>query len=371
METYNPSQVTDSETTSTPVAVNGSVPIAGQPTVANPQQPAFDQAAYQQWYYAQYYNQLAQYYAAQKAQSSISGAIPGIEQHNCRSLYIGNLHDKVSEPLLFDIFAAIGPVESCKLIKDKTSGSSAGYGFIDYYDHHTAAIALQQFSGRYLYGLEIKVNWAFASGQKEDTTGHYHIFVGDLSPDIEDKALFNAFSAFGTISDARIMWDQATGRSRGYGFVAFRRREDAQRALQEMNGEWLGNRPIRCNWANQKGTGIDEPAHVSGLDYAQVVKEGLISNTTVYIGNITQEVSEHAIRTLFNDYGILEEVKISPEKGFGFVRYQTHEAAARGIVGCHGRTVCGRVIKCSWGKDRGIVLPTSSQQPDYSFTRRL
>lgn len=49
------------------------------------------------------------------------------------------------------------------------------------------------------------------------------------------------------------MWDTATNRSRGYGFVAFRRKDEAQRALTEMNGELLGSRPIRCNWANQKG----------------------------------------------------------------------------------------------------------------------
>jgi RNA recognition motif-containing protein len=49
------------------------------------------------------------------------------------------------------------------------------------------------------------------------------------------------------------MWDTATNRSRGYGFVAFKRKDDAQRALTEMNGELLGSRPIRCNWANQKG----------------------------------------------------------------------------------------------------------------------
>ncbi len=49
------------------------------------------------------------------------------------------------------------------------------------------------------------------------------------------------------------MWDMKTGRSRGYGFVAFRERPDAEKALSSMDGEWLGSRAIRCNWANQKG----------------------------------------------------------------------------------------------------------------------
>ena len=60
---------------------------------------------------------------------------------------------------------------------------------------------------------------------------------------------------YGIISEARVMWDQSTGKSRGFGFVAFRERADAEQAIATMNGEWLGSRAIRCNWANQKNTG--------------------------------------------------------------------------------------------------------------------
>ena len=87
----------------------------------------------------------------------------------------------------------------------------------------------------------------------QDTSNHFHIFVGDLSNEVNDEVLLQAFSAFGSVSEARVMWDMKTGRSRGYGFVAFRDRGDAEKALSSMDGEWLGSRAIRCNWANQKG----------------------------------------------------------------------------------------------------------------------
>ncbi len=48
------------------------------------------------------------------------------------------------------------------------------------------------------------------------------------------------------------MWDSTSGKSRGYGFVAFRDRSDADQCIETMNGRLLGNRAIRCNWANQK-----------------------------------------------------------------------------------------------------------------------
>jgi RNA recognition motif-containing protein len=49
------------------------------------------------------------------------------------------------------------------------------------------------------------------------------------------------------------MWDPVSGKSRGFGFAAFRDKTDAEQAIATMNGEWLGTRAIRCNWATQKG----------------------------------------------------------------------------------------------------------------------
>lgn len=171
------------------------------------------------------------------------------------------------------------------------------------------------------------------------------------------------------------MWDQNTGRSRGYGFVAYRKKEDAQKALTEMNGEWLGNRAIRCNWANQKvGIGLPEelqriiapmpmpmpapsmptysiPAPSNGLDYQTVLAQSPPTNTTVYVGNVTGEITETSMRVMFGEYGLVEEVKLQADKGFAFIRYQTHEQAARAICGIHGRLVGSRPMKLSWGKD--------------------
>jgi len=350
---------------------NGGQPAPTTPTGPPPTEPPYDPAflqyyydpAYYQYYYPQYYQHYSHY-----QQLSATQAPPLQNGLPCRSLYVGNLSDKITEGLLYEIFSSVGPVESCKICKDKTSGISAGYGFVDYYNPQIAAVALEQFNGRQIYGSEIKVNWASnASGQKEDTTGHFHIFVGDLSPEIDDKALFNAFSAFGSISDARrVMWDpNKPGHTRGYGFVAYRKKEDAQRALTEMNGEWLGGRAIRCNWANQKGEKIDDQIsnfgkalqQTNGMEYAAVLTQASLNNTTVYVGNVNQDITQIHLQNSFNEYGAIEEIKLQPEKGFAFVRYQTHESAARAICGVHLKVVAGRTLKCSWGREKEALPP--------------
>lgn len=71
---------------------------------------------------------------------------------------------------------------------------------------------------------ELRVNWAFQKEQTEDTSAHFHIFVGDLSAEINDFSLRQAFDAYSECSDARVLWDHLTGRSKGYGFVSFRYR---------------------------------------------------------------------------------------------------------------------------------------------------
>jgi len=342
-------------------------------------QPYTDPVLYQQ--YNQKNGLNLQFYLQQNAQ--LMSSHPYQNGMPCRSLYIGNLSEKVTDGLMYDIFGMMGAIESCKVCKDKATGQSAGYGFVDYYDPRVAALALSQLSGRKIYGVELKVNWAFntlGGGTKEDTSGHYHLFVGDISPEVDDKALFNAFNVFGSLSDAKVMMDPAQpGKSRGYGFVAFRKKEDAQRALSEMNGEWLGTKAIRCNWANQRGPmpGMDgemdsnkygssssssSSSRDSGrsfggrnepqLDYSTVLTQASISNTSVYVGGVTADISSDMLQSAFKDYGTIEEVRLQPDKGFAFIRYQTHENAAKAIVGMNNKMVGNRIMRCSWGKER-------------------
>ncbi|KAH3744244.1 Nucleolysin TIAR [Pelomyxa schiedti] len=269
-----------------------------------------------------------------------------------RSLYVGGLSPKITEDLLYEIFATIGPIETCKVIKDKITGQSAGYGFVDYFDPQSAALAMQVLNCRVIYGEEIKVNWTYAGGQREDTSTHFKLFVGGLASDIDDQGLYNSFIKFGSLSDARVMWDQSSGRSRGYGFVAYRKREDAEQALATMNGERLGSRQVRVNWANQR-------ANLEGAsDLESVLNQAHPSNTTVYVGNVSAESSEQVLRTHFSEFGSIEEIRMQKDKGFAFVRFQSHDMAARAIVGMHGRYIGSKPIKCSWGKEATATTTT-------------
>ncbi|AEE75468.1 RNA binding protein nucleolysin; oligouridylate binding protein [Arabidopsis thaliana] len=288
---------------------------------------------------------------------------PGFDPSTCRSVYVGNIHTQVTEPLLQEIFTSTGPVESSKLIrKDKSS-----YGFVHYFDRRSAALAILSLNGRHLFGQPIKVNWAYATGQREDTSSHFNIFVGDLSPEVTDATLYQSFSVFSSCSDARVMWDQKTGRSRGFGFVSFRNQQDAQTAINEMNGKWLSSRQIRCNWATKGATSGDDKLSSDGKSVVELTtgssedgKETLNEETpennsqftTVYVGNLAPEVTQLDLHRYFHALGagVIEEVRVQRDKGFGFVRYNTHPEAALAIqMGNTQPYLFNRQIKCSWG----------------------
>nr|AFK47815.1 unknown [Medicago truncatula] len=143
---------------------------------------------------------------------------PGFDASACRSVYVGNIHVNVTDKLLAEVFQSAGPLAGCKLIRKEKSS----YGFVDYHDRASAALAIMTLHGRQLYGQALKVNWAYANSSREDTSGRFNVFVGDLSPEVTDATLFACFSVYTTCSDARVMWDHKTGRSKGYGFVSFR-----------------------------------------------------------------------------------------------------------------------------------------------------
>ncbi|XP_035672170.1 nucleolysin TIAR-like isoform X4 [Branchiostoma floridae] len=214
---------------------------------------------------------------------------------------------------------------------------------------------------------EVKVNWATTpSGNKKDTSNHHHVFVGDLSPEIDTTDLKAAFAPFGKISDARVVRDAQTAKSRGYGFVSFVNKVDAENAIGAMSGQWLGGRAIRTNWATRKPPPPKSNEGTTGrqkqLSYDEVLCQASPTNTTVYCGGITKGLTEDLMRNTFSNFGPIQEIRVFPEKGYSFIRFFSHEVAAMAIVTVNGTQIEGQAVKCSWGKESSDPMNQYQQQ---------
>ena len=78
------------------------------------------------------------------------------------------------------------------------------------------------------------------------------LFVGGLSWDTTDDGLRQAFASYGEITEAKVITDRDTGRSRGFGFVTFTKDEDAKTAITKMDGTSLDGKTIKVNEAQEK-----------------------------------------------------------------------------------------------------------------------
>ncbi|MBO6935460.1 MAG: RNA-binding protein [Deltaproteobacteria bacterium] len=78
------------------------------------------------------------------------------------------------------------------------------------------------------------------------------LFVGSLAWATDDQGLRAAFERFGEVTDAKVITERDTGRSRGFGFVTFAEDADADRAMEEMNGADIDGRSVNVNEARER-----------------------------------------------------------------------------------------------------------------------
>ena len=76
--------------------------------------------------------------------------------------------------------------------------------------------------------------------------------MGNLAWSIDGQALREVFCQAGNVVDARVIKERNSGRSRGFGFVTFESDEDAERAVDMLNGQDLEGRPLRIDYAIQR-----------------------------------------------------------------------------------------------------------------------
>ncbi|CAI2369917.1 unnamed protein product [Moneuplotes crassus] len=190
---------------------------------------------------------------------------------------MGEIEPWMDETQIANLYAHVAKVLSVKIIKSKVTGLPAGYGFVEFESHEMARKAKDQLNGTPIPELNktFRLNWASQSGGSsrplpqhappmgatnpmhggEDTSGDFSVYVGDLDPNVTDSILLEHFSnSYKSILSANVIVDSITKRSKKFGFVRFSNQEDSQRAIAEMNGQYLLSRPMKLNVGYKKIT---------------------------------------------------------------------------------------------------------------------
>jgi polyadenylate-binding protein len=166
--------------------------------------------------------------------------------------------DEAAVKALFEPFGAIANVA----VNRDQDNKVRGFGFVNFADHESAVKALAELNNKTIEdptgSFELYVSRAQKKTERtreiksridalnQERVSKYqgmNLYVKNISDSITDEAFREGFATFGTITSARIMKDDAKV-SKGFGFICYSSPEEATRAVTEMNGKVLGNKPI-------------------------------------------------------------------------------------------------------------------------------
>jgi len=165
--------------------------------------------------------------------------------------------------------------------------------------------------------------YASAGPQSLATAPSASLYVGELDPTVTEAMLFEIFNMIGPVASIRVCRDAVTRRSLGYAYVNYLNAADGERALEQLNYSLIKNKACRIMWSQR------DPA---------LRKTG---QGNIFIKNLDELIDNKALHDTFAAFGNVLSCKVATDehgrsKGYGFVHYETAEAADSAIKAVNG-----------------------------------
>jgi polyadenylate-binding protein len=250
------------------------------------------------------------------------------------SLYVGDLDPAVTEAILFEVFNSIGPVASIRVCRDTVTRRSLGYGYVNFLNIADAERAIETLNYAIIRNSPVRIMWSNRDPAVRKT-GSGNIFIKNLDPSIDHKALHDTFSAFGNILSCKVAMDGDS--SKGHGFVHYETMEQAEAAIKAVNGMLLNDRQVFVG------------LHVSRKERESKLEEMKSHFTNVFVKNLDVSIDEEKFREMFEVYGPITSCQLSKDenglsKEFGFINYEDHEGAQAAVEALHAKEFMGKEL---------------------------
>lgn len=272
---------------------------------------------------------------------------PSVRKMGLGNIFIKNLDKSIDNKTLYDTFSSFGNILSCKIAQDE-HGNSKGYGFVHYETKEAAEESIKAINGKLLNGKKAYVGFFVAKKDrvKEESPKWTNIFIKNISKSIGEERMKEIFSKFGKITSAVLMKDTENS-SKGFGFINYETHEQAQAAVDEMNGKDLEGSQIYVGRAQKKSERERELK-----DMFEKLKRERMSKyqgVNLYVKNLDESIDDAKLRQEFAHLGTITSAKVmrdekSSSKGFGFVCFATPEEATKAVTEMNGKMIDNKPI---------------------------
>uniref|UniRef100_A0A2K6KN81 Polyadenylate-binding protein n=1 Tax=Rhinopithecus bieti TaxID=61621 RepID=A0A2K6KN81_RHIBE len=273
---------------------------------------------------------------------------PSLRKSGVGNIFIKNLDKSIDNKALYDTFSAFGNILSCKVVCDENG--SKGYGFVHFETQEAAERAIEKMNGMLLNDRKVFVGRFKSRKEREAELGarakeFTNVYIKNFGEDMDDERLKDLFGKFGPALSVKVMTDES-GKSKGFGFVSFERHEDAQKAVDEMNGKELNGKQIYVGRAQKK---VERQTELK-RKFEQMKQDRITryQGVNLYVKNLDDGIDDERLRKEFSPFGTITSAKVMMEggrsKGFGFVCFSSPEEATKAVTEMNSRIVATKPL---------------------------
>uniref|UniRef100_A0A8C0P059 Poly(A) binding protein cytoplasmic 1 n=1 Tax=Canis lupus familiaris TaxID=9615 RepID=A0A8C0P059_CANLF len=234
---------------------------------------------------------------------------PSLRKSGVGNIFIKNLDKSIDNKALYDTFSAFGNILSCKVVCDENG--SKGYGFVHFETQEAAERAIEKMNGMLLNDRKVFVGRFKSRKEREAELGarakeFTNVYIKNFGEDMDDERLKDLFGKFGPALSVKVMTDES-GKSKGFGFVSFERHEDAQKAVDEMNGKELNGKQIYVGRAQKK---VERQTELK-RKFEQMKQDRITryQGVNLYVKNLDDGIDDERLRKEFSPFGTITSAK--------------------------------------------------------------
>lgn len=177
------------------------------------------------------------------------------------TIFVGGLAWAVDDDRLRSEFEHIGQVISARVITDRDSGRSKGYGYVDFETKQAAEDAVEKMRGAEIEGRSVNVDMSQGKKKPADRAARFGdvpsnpsdtLFVGNLPFDVDQNEVQDLFSQYGTVLSVRLPTHPDTQQPKGFGYVQMGSVDDAKAAFEKLASHPINGRPIRLDYSTPR-----------------------------------------------------------------------------------------------------------------------